>query len=400
MGNNKSVHGHKLTQVQEEEYFGHYGSHVIHAKRSGRTNLTRSTSKNSLNSLVYRSAHPSTSKYNSPASNGAKPVISSPSDLEIDSFMEYEDQFEYLNDYINTHPDILTLGKQDSMDNCTLVINQSKGSNNESDKFFKDKTDISTNSSISSLGYGQPSAKKCLIEDSYDGVTKNDGCRLIYSTIHIPDGSTHQGHWLNGLQHGLGSEKWADGATYHGEYLHGKKHGFGQFYWPNGNSYVGRFVDGQINGIGTFIWNQGKRYTGEWKDNQMHGHGEYVWPDGRIYRGEFINGKRHGVGLFEWGDGRKYQGGFKNGTQHGMGIYFNTKGIVQHGIWNNGKNTKWLDPHNTTTIDKSDIRTKGDNDKINLPINIHNPPDSIKGKDPCLNDGKHEADEDYERVFK
>jgi len=81
-----------------------------------------------------------------------------------------------------------------------------------------------------------------------------------------PTGATYEGHWLQGLKHGLGVQLYPDGGKYEGEFAKGFEHGQGKKNYPDGSSFEGRFRFGRKDGPGTMTDAQGNVEKGNFLD--------------------------------------------------------------------------------------------------------------------------------------
>jgi hypothetical protein len=198
-------------------------------------------------------------------------------------------------------------------------------------------------------------------------------------------GSFHEGEWLNGVPHGLGTYTFANGDKYVGEFKDGMRNGKGTNTFANGDKYVGEFKggygdgygtltfasgskhvgefkDGKYHGQGTYIHANGNRYVGEFKGGQCDGRGTYTFPNGETYVGEFKDNTFHGLGTYSYLNGHKYVGEYKNNAKHGLGIATTADGTRFEGIWENGDfireakvNLPNLNNNVATNTDRSDI---------------------------------------------
>ena len=137
--------------------------------------------------------------------------------------------------------------------------------------------------------------------------------------FHNKDGSTYQGTWKDGKEHGYGICK-VDGCTYEGEWKNGLPHGEGTLIDEEGGcSYEGDFVKG-IPTDGIMEFDDGNMYGGGLnEEGEFHGTGIIIGEDGDRMLGTFVNGEMHGV--FETTDEEGY---------YGLGEYKYNK---RHGYW-------------------------------------------------------------------
>ena len=198
-------------------------------------------------------------------------------------------------------------------------------------------------------------------------------------------GSFHEGEWLNGVPHGLGTYTFANGDKYVGEWKDGMRNGQGTNTFANGDKYVGEWKDAKYHGLGTATFANGEKYVGEWKDDKYHGqgtatfangdkyvgeykdgksngHGTYTFAGGDKYVGEYKDDKEHGLGTYTFANGGKYIGEFKDDKYHGQGIGTTADGKRFEGIWENGNfireakvNLPTLNNNIATNTDRSDI---------------------------------------------
>jgi hypothetical protein len=128
------------------------------------------------------------------------------------------------------------------------------------------------------------------------------------------NGTTYEGQWQNGLEHGKGTEIEDNGSMYEGDWREAKNHGSGKYYFADGGIYEGDWREGKIHGNGTaytcimliegctrdnglmtrymgmalsIILMEGcVRDNGQWANGKMQGNGTYYNPDGGIYQVE------------------------------------------------------------------------------------------------------------------
>ena len=201
-------------------------------------------------------------------------------------------------------------------------------------------------------------------------------------TIQLENGSRYTGQWLNGLQHGKGTQIYTDGSQYKGEWKSGrangkgewihasgdryignlkndKAEGYGEYYslqgdykgnwkndvyegngvqtWPDGTKVTAKFVKGKKQGVGNIKFCDGSSYDGEFKNDEITGEGRFVYKDGKVYEGSFWKGMMHGRGLLSWRDGRSYEGEYRNDLKHGLGVFRFADGRVYTGEWAGGR---------------------------------------------------------------
>ena len=153
-------------------------------------------------------------------------------------------------------------------------------------------------------------------------------------TFHKEDGSTYQGTWKDGKEHGYGVGK-GDGCTYEGGWKNGLPHGEGTLIDDEGSVFEGDFVDGiptegiiefddgsmyggalndqGVDGTGFIIGVDGERMNGTWVNNEMHGVFEISDEEGYYGIGEYKHDKRHAVWYEEEPDGSKWDVKYEDG---------------------------------------------------------------------------------------
>ena len=137
-------------------------------------------------------------------------------------------------------------------------------------------------------------------------------------TFHNKDGSTYQGTWKDGKEHGYGIGK-DDGCTYEGEWKNGLPHGEGTLIDQEGSIYEGDFIEGIPTG-GIMEFDNGSMYGGGFNEKgEFHGVGIIIGEDNERMLGTFENQKMHG--LFEITDEEGY---------YGIGEYKHDK---RHAVW-------------------------------------------------------------------
>ncbi len=72
---------------------------------------------------------------------------------------------------------------------------------------------------------------------------------------------------------GYGKEVWPDGTVHEGFYINGKKNGKGKITFSDKAWYEGEFLDNSIHGNGFYVWSDGKKHKGTWVKNKMQGRG-------------------------------------------------------------------------------------------------------------------------------
>ena len=94
------------------------------------------------------------------------------------------------------------------------------------------------------------------------------------------DGSTYQGEFRDGQQHGWGRYETSDGFVYEGDWKEGQFYGEGRMWYTDGSKYVGDVVKGVREGVGKVTYTNGAVYEGEWRAGKRHGKGVETNPDG------------------------------------------------------------------------------------------------------------------------
>ncbi len=137
-----------------------------------------------------------------------------------------------------------------------------------------------------------------------------------------------KGHWKlgqnwykgifndKGLLEGVGSSC-IDASIYTGHFLDGLEHGLGKKILLDGTIYEGIFEQGAA--IQAKVISKESIYEGALKDGLFHGQGVLQRPN-YIYEGEFFKGLKHGEGQLTDSDGIVYKGGGVNGKRHGQGV--------------------------------------------------------------------------------
>lgn len=75
---------------------------------------------------------------------------------------------------------------------------------------------------------------------------------------------------MNGQIYGKGIMTWRDGSTYNGHYINGKKEGYGKFVFVSQNYYEGYWQQGKQEGLGTLFSKNGEEQKkGIWKDGKF-----------------------------------------------------------------------------------------------------------------------------------
>jgi len=84
-----------------------------------------------------------------------------------------------------------------------------------------------------------------------------------------------------------------DGSSYEGHFVQGEISGKGVRRFPNGNTYSGDFIEGEFHGNGEWL-SHTERYIGQFVNNQRHGEGELITQSGLVIRGNFHQQKLNG----------------------------------------------------------------------------------------------------------
>lgn len=199
----------------------------------------------------------------------------------------------------------------------------------------------------------------------------------------LPDSTTYEGEFRNGLFNGKGTLTSRNGDRYEGEFKDGLMDGRGVYVSKNGDRYEGEFKDnyysgkgiliyslyhyegefkdGKIMGKGKMIYSEGAsiegefkggipegiikltnskigyNYEGGYKNNMFNGKGKLFYPNGDKYEGDFKNGQISGKGIFIHANGEKNEGEFKDGNMNGKVRITDTAGVVFEGECNNGR---------------------------------------------------------------
>lgn len=121
---------------------------------------------------------------------------------------------------------------------------------------------------------------------------KNGFGKLIFA-----DGSVYEGNFKDGLYDGLGELIYKDGTHYIGAFRAGKYESYenengeklgGRLVLSNGTSYQGHFLNGEFSGEGKIVYYDGSSFEGSFKDG-MRSHGTYTWTTGEKIEGSFKN---------------------------------------------------------------------------------------------------------------
>lgn len=155
-------------------------------------------------------------------------------------------------------------------------------------------------------------------------------------------GQTYFGDWKNNQPSGFGIKKYPDGSSYEGQWLEGLEHGQGKAeYISSGKREI--IIEG--------IWDRGvpisgnyyfseasdyRVYSGTLNNYQPNGSGTLEYRNGIIYSGQVKAGKEEGFGKMNFPDSTTYEGNFHAGQFFGWGIY-KSKGFTYEGYWLFGK---------------------------------------------------------------
>ena len=152
------------------------------------------------------------------------------------------------------------------------------------------------------------------------------------------EGTTYEGQWQNGLEHGKGTEIADDGTMCEGDWREGQLHGTATFYWEDGGMHDGEWREDMKHGKGISYFDDGAMYKGEMADDKQHGNGTYYFADGEKYEGQWVNSKKHGNGTYHYAGGGLYQGEWRENKMQGTGTCtFGEKGYPVAG-W------EWVKP--------------------------------------------------------
>ena len=101
-------------------------------------------------------------------------------------------------------------------------------------------------------------------------------------TFHNKDGSTYQGTWKDGKEHGYGIGK-GDGCTYEGEWKNGLPHGEGKLIDDEGTITEGDFIEGILT-EGIMELDDGSMYGGGFNEKA----GFRMVPNSPVRKGSFV----------------------------------------------------------------------------------------------------------------
>jgi len=76
-----------------------------------------------------------------------------------------------------------------------------------------------------------------------------------------------KGNYLDGYQHGLGTEIYYTHLMFHGYFDHGKRSGNGIFSSQFGDKYIGQYVENMREGHGIEVTQNCAIYNGQWQKN-------------------------------------------------------------------------------------------------------------------------------------
>ena len=159
------------------------------------------------------------------------------------------------------------------------------------------------------------------------------GLRHGKGTTEYPTGEKFNGIYEKDREEGEGVFSYTDGRSYSGKFVLGKLQGIGQLKDKTG-VYQGHFRDGLRHGVGTCKYKRGDVYQGEWEDDLRHGRGTMNFSTGEIYSGSWKRGAMEGQGqLSHPKRGWTYTGGFLDSKREGLGVLENLGGSWEQGIW-------------------------------------------------------------------
>lgn len=156
--------------------------------------------------------------------------------------------------------------------------------------------------------------------------------------ITFPDGSTYKGGIKRGSEYqifdGHGRRAFPNGEVYEGEYKDGQRHGRGRYAYADGQVYDGYFRNNVKEGHG-ILWDAAGYYDGEWKGGNKS-KGKMTFKDGSWFDGEWVNDSPEGWGMVREASGIIYEGGMKRGRYEGTGRMTLVDGTIYEGIWIDG----------------------------------------------------------------
>lgn len=122
-----------------------------------------------------------------------------------------------------------------------------------------------------------------------DGIKKN--------TITWPDGRTFEGRWVRwhiGKYHPIvGTMTHPDGSVHEGTFLQGRPRSHGRLTRADGVRIECYWQGDAADGPVVATWPDGRRYKGAWHDGMCHGDGEMTFPDGSRWMGTWRDGRPH-----------------------------------------------------------------------------------------------------------
>jgi len=152
--------------------------------------------------------------------------------------------------------------------------------------------------------------------------------------VRLADGTVLSGLFEDGGASGEGKKTWANGCVYTGLLSKNCIGKYGSLQWPDGRCYIGAFEENRLHGEGTLVWSDGDgvcTYRGWFENNVFEGQGKLTWASGARYEGMFRNGQYHGEGTFKWPQGSgSYRGSWANGEMSGRGTFKFTPDDGQH----------------------------------------------------------------------
>jgi hypothetical protein len=128
--------------------------------------------------------------------------------------------------------------------------------------------------------------------------------------MNYEDGSTYLGQWKNGMRHDENgnmtwNEKDNESSTYLGAFEEDQRTGEGHYVWTKDPKYEykGNWLNGLRHGMGTQKYGDGSTYIGLWAEDNRHGQGVFKYKDGSKYDGEWVNDIKHAENAsFTWKD--------------------------------------------------------------------------------------------------
>ena len=131
-------------------------------------------------------------------------------------------------------------------------------------------------------------------------------------TFHNKDGSTYQGTWKDGKEHGYGISK-DNGCTYEGDFVKGiPTDGIMEF--DDGSMYGGGLDEkGEFHGTGIIIGEDGTQLLGTFVNGEMHGVFKVTNEEGYYDLGEYKHNKRHSYWREKYPDGSEWDVQYEDG---------------------------------------------------------------------------------------